>query len=116
MASEREKLFEAILDSIPYKIVFVDTDFVIRFMDKTAKHHYYGMRGYRDLEGKSIFACHNEKSAERIKEAVEKLKDHKNQIYLGVSPENERFYINPVRDENGELIGFFERFEMNLQK
>ena len=91
MASEREKLFEAILDSIPYKIVFMDTDFVIRFMNKTAKHHYYGMRGYRDLEGKSIFACHNEKSAER-------------------------FYINPVRDENGELIGFFERFEMNLQK
>ena len=37
MASEREKMFEAILDSIPYKIVFVDTDFVIRFMNKTAK-------------------------------------------------------------------------------
>ena len=116
MPTEREKMFEAILDSIPYKIVYVDTDFIIRFMNKTAKHHYYGMRGYRDLEGKSIFDCHNPTSVTRIREAVEKLKDHKNQIYLGVTPGNERFYINPVRDENGELIGFFERFEMNLQK
>jgi hypothetical protein len=24
--------------------------------------------------------------------------------------------MNPVRDENGELIGYFERFEMNLEK
>ena len=116
MESEREKMFQAILDSIPYKIVYVDTDYIIRFLNKTAKHHYYGMRGYRDLEGKSIFACHNPKSAEKIREAVEGLKEHKNQIYLGVSPENESFYINPVRDENGELIGFFERYELNLQK
>ena len=48
--------------------------------------------------------------------AVEKLKNHGNEIYLGVSVRNERKYINPVRNEKGELIGYFERFEMNLQK
>ena len=48
--------------------------------------------------------------------AVEKLRNHGNEIYLGVSVYNERKYINPVRNEKGELIGYFERFERNLQK
>ena len=48
--------------------------------------------------------------------AVEKLKNHGNEIFLGVSVYNERKYINPVRNEKGELIGYFERFERNMQK
>lgn len=42
--------------------------------------------------------------------------DHANEVFLGVSVCNHRIYINPVRDENGELVGYFERFEMNIQK
>jgi len=113
---DKLKMLECILDSYPYKVVFVDTDFIIRYMNRAAKYHYYTQRGYKNLEGNSIFCCHNENSVEKIKMAVEKLKNHGNDIYLGVSPENQRFYINAVRDENGELIGFFERFELNLQK
>ena len=103
----REEMMACILDSVPYRIVFVDTDHIIRYMNREAKHHYYAVRGYGDLIGKSIFECHS---------AVEKLKNHGNEIYLGVSVYNERKYINPVRDENGVLIGYFERFERNLQK
>lgn len=112
----REEMFEAILDSIPYRIVFVDTDHIIRFLNKEARHHYYGVRGYGELVGKSIFECHSEKSREMLIAAVEKLRNHGNEIYLGVSVYNERKYINPVRNEKGELIGYFERFERNLQK
>ena len=112
----REEMFAYILDSVPYRVVFVDTDHIIRYMNKEAKHHYYDVRGYRDLVGKSIFECHNEKSKEALIAAVEKLKNHGNEIYLGVSVTNERKYINPVRDENGNLIGYFERFERNMQK
>ena len=54
-------------------------------------------------------------SAEELA-AVEKLKNHGNEIFLGVSVYNERKYINPVRNEKGELIGYFERFERNMQK
>ncbi len=109
-------MFEAILDSIPYRIVFVDTDHIIRFLNKEARHHYYDVRGYGELVGKSIFECHSEKSREMLIAAVEKLRNHGNEIYLGVSVYNERKYINPVRNEKGELIGYFERFERNLQK
>lgn len=112
----REEMFEAILDSIPYRIVFVDTDHIIRYLNKEARHHYYDVRGYDELVGKSIFACHSEKSKEMLIAAVEKLRNHGNEIYLGVSVYNERKYINPVRNEKGELIGYFERFERNLQK
>ena len=112
----REEMFEAILDSIPYRIVFVDTDHIIRFLNKEARHHYYDVRGYGELVGKSIFECHSEKSREMLIAAVEKLRNHGNEIYLGVSVYNERKYINPVRNEKGELTGYFERFERNLQK
>ena len=112
----REEMFEAILDSIPYRIVFVDTDHIIRFLNKEARHHYYDVRGYGELVGKSIFECHSEKSREMLIAAVEKLRNHGNEIYLGVSVYNERKCMNPVRNEKGELIGYFERFERNLQK
>ena len=112
----REETFEAILDSIPYRIAFVDTDHIIRYLNKEARHHYYDVRGYDELVGKSIFECHSEKSKEMLIAAVEKLRNHGNEIYLGVSVYNERKYINPVRNEKGELIGYFERFERNLQK
>ena len=112
----REEMFEAILDSIPYRIVFVDTDHIIRFLNKEARHHYYDVRGYGELVGKSIFECHSEKSREMLIAAVEKLRNHGNEIYLGVSVYNERKYINPVRIEMGELNGYFERFERYLQK
>ena len=110
------KIMSHILDSIPYPILFVDCDHIIQYMNNPAKYHYYTEKGHKDLIGKSLLDCHNEQSRGKIIEAVEKLKDHGNEIFLGVSVKNQRMYINPVRDENGELIGYFERFELNLQK
>jgi len=46
---------------------------------------------------------------------VEKLKDHANEIFLGVGVNNQRIYINPVRGGDGNLVGYFERFELNQQ-
>jgi len=113
---EKEKIANYILDSHPYPIVFVDCDHIIRYMNQMAEYHYYSERGYRDLIGKSIFECHNSQSEEKIRGAIEKLKNHGNEIFLGISVKNQRIYINPVRDENGKFIGYFERFELNLQK
>ena len=116
MDMTNEQMLSYILDSIPYRVVFVDTNHIIRYLNKEARYHYYEVRGFDNLIGKSIFECHNERSKEALIAAVEKLKNHGNEIYLGVSVRNERKYINPVRNEKGELIGYFERFEMNLQK
>lgn len=108
-----DKIPSYILDSIPYPIVFTDTEHIIRYLNSAAKFQYYQMRGYGDLVGKSLFDCHSESSKEKILAAVKKLENHANEMYLGVSVNNQRKYINPVRDENGTLIGYFERFELN---
>jgi DUF438 domain-containing protein len=113
---EREKLLAYILDSYTYPVVFADCDHVIRYLNKNAEYFYYQERGYDDLIGKSLFDCHNDKAKEKIIAAVEKLKNHGMEPYLGVDVKNRRLYIQPVRNENGELIGYIERFEMNVQK
>ena len=113
----KEQITSYIVDAIPYPVVFVDCDHIIRYMNKAAKYHYYEERGYRDLIGKSLFDCHQEeRSKEHIIAAVEKLKKHANEVFLMVGVKNQRIYINPVRDENGELIGYFARYELHLQK
>jgi DUF438 domain-containing protein len=114
---ERETMLSLILDSYPYPILFVDCDHIIRYMNKRAEYHYYQERGYRDLIGKSLFDCHqNPRSEEMIKLSVEILKNHGKEIFLTVNERNERIYIVPVRDKSGDLVGYFERFELNLQK
>jgi DUF438 domain-containing protein len=105
-----------ILDALPFPIVFVDADHTIQFLNRRARFHYYEERGYRDLLGASIFTCHNEKSKERIIGIVEKFKNHGREMFLAVNEKNERVYVTPVRDDGGEFIGYFERFEGNYQK
>jgi DUF438 domain-containing protein len=110
------KLANSILDALPYPVVFADTKHVIRYMNKRARYYYYQERGYKDLIGKSIFVCHGEESRKMIEKMVEKFKQHGREIYLKVNVRNERVYVVPVRDDKGDLLGYFERFEMNLQK
>lgn len=113
---EKMEILEGILNSYPYPIVFVDNEYVIRFMNKNARYHYYEERGYKDLIGKSIFDCHDsEKSIERIKMGYEGIKRNGKEILIGVTTRNQRVYMQGVRNAEGEWIGFIERFELNLQ-
>lgn len=109
-------ILHGILDSYPYPIVFVDTEYIIRYMNRYARYHYYEERGYRDLIGKSLFDCHDtEHAKERIRQGFEKMKRDGKEMFVGVNARNLRIYMQPVRDKSGELIGFFERFEQNLR-
>ena len=105
-----------ILDAIPHPIVFVDLEHVIRYMNKRARFHYYEERGYRDLVGKSLFEYHGQESRKRIEAVVKQFENHKHEMFLKINDRNERIYITPVRDEHGNLVGYFERFEMNFTK
>ena len=44
------------------------------------------------------------------------MKSDGKEVFIGVNARNQRYYMQGVRDEEGNLIGFFERFELNLQK
>ena len=109
-------ILRGILDSYPYPVVFVDCDYIIRYMNRYAKYHYYQERGYQNLIGKSIFECHDKDSSkDRIRAAFEKMKSDGKEMFVGVNARNLRLYMQPVRNGEGQLIGFFERFEMNLR-
>ncbi len=94
-------IMKGILDSYPYPIVFVDDTYTIRFMNRYAEYHYYQERGYGPLLGKSLFDCHNTPAAR--------------ERFVSVNTRNQRIYMQPVRDGEGKLIRFFERFELNLE-
>lgn len=107
------EILKGILDSYPYFIVFVDNDYIIRFMNKNAKENY-SKKG-KELIGKSIFDCHNEKSIEKIKSSYEKIKNTGEDIFVFVNSKNQRVYMQGVKNEKGDWIGFIERFELNLE-
>ncbi len=110
---EEVEILKGILDSYPYPIVFVDNEYIIRFMNKNARE-YHEKKG-RDLIGKSIFDCHHERSIEKIKKYYEEIKVNGKDIFIFVNSKNQRVYMQGVRNEKGEWIGFIERFELNLQ-
>jgi DUF438 domain-containing protein len=105
-----------ILDALAFPVVFVDADHTIRFLNRRARFHYCEERGYRDLVGASIFACHNEQSKERIMGIVEKLKNHGREMLLAVNEKNERVYVTPSAMTKGKFIGYFERFERKFSE
>ena len=68
-------MLRAILDSYSTPIVFVDDQYIIRYMNRYAKYHYHVERGYGELIGHSLFDCHNEDtSRQRIEAAFEGMK------------------------------------------
>lgn len=110
---EELEMYKGILDSYPYFIIFVDNEYRIRFMNKKAQEHYE-QKG-KNLIGKSLFDCHNEKSIEKIKKNYEEIKRSGKDVFIFVNSKNQRVYMQGVKDSKGNWIGFIERFELNLQ-
>lgn len=82
-------------------------DYIIRFLNRFAKYHYYEERGYGDLIGKSIFDCHlTDAAKEKIKMAYEGIKKNGKEVFIGVNTRNQRMYMMGVRNQKGEWIGF----------
>jgi nitrogen-specific signal transduction histidine kinase len=103
----------AILDTINHPIIFVDTDHVIRYLNKPAMKRYYEVRGYSDLIGKSLFDCHNEDSRKHIIALYERLQAGENEIFLKIGKFSEKITVIAVRETDGTLLGYYERFEKN---
>jgi PAS domain S-box-containing protein len=103
--------YEAILNSIDSPIVFVDNDHVIRYLNKSARTQYCEKQGYPDLIGRSLFDCHNSESRMQIRELHGRLERGENEIFLEVNKDGEKVSLVAVRNVQGELLGYYERFE-----
>jgi DUF438 domain-containing protein len=108
----RERLLTLILDSWNKPVVFVDSEHIIQYMNQPAKINY---AKWGDVTGKSIFDCHNKDSCRIIKEIYIQLENGAEEIMFKDSIKH-RVYIRAVRDENGNLIGYYERYEPPVVK
>jgi DUF438 domain-containing protein len=104
---DRSELLELFMDSLKHHFVFVDTEHVIRYMNKPAVERY---KGKPAKVGMSIFACHKEESQQIILNVVEAFKEGEDEKMI-FNSEDHRTFMRAVRDRDGNLIGYYERFE-----
>ena len=103
------KLFKSILEQDTAPIVVCDLEHTIVYMNPSAKERYH-----KDLTGASIKDCHPPKANEMIDKVVAWFKESKdnNIIYTYHNEkENKDVYMVALRDDDGELIGYYEKHE-----
>ena len=104
-----DKLFKSILEQDTAPIVVCDANSVIVYMNPSAIERYH-----RDLTGSNLKDCHNAKSNEMIEKVLEWFKASKenNIIYTYHNEkENKDVYMVALRDDDGTLIGYYEKHE-----
>lgn len=103
------KLLKSILDQDRAPVVVCDMDSVIRYMNPASIAYYR-----RDLTGASLINCHNPASCEKIRRVLawfSESTDH-NLVYTAYDQgENKDIYMVALRDEAGNLIGYYEKHE-----
>ena len=100
---------KSIIDSDEAPIVVCDINHTVVYMNPAAKARYH-----TDLTGKSIKVCHNAESNEKIVAVINWFLQSRenNKVYTSRNDkENKDVYMIALRDERGELIGYYEKHE-----
>jgi PAS domain-containing protein len=105
--------FKSIIEQDRNAVVICNLDHEIIYMNPAAMLRY-AKSGGSNLIGKSLIDCHNAKSKERIEQVIawfQESKEH-NIIYTFYSEkENMDVYMVALRDDEGTLIGYYEKHE-----
>ncbi len=101
------KTMSYILDSLIEPVLFADTKHIIRYMNKAAIEYYDdGIK----LIATNLLDCHNQKSRQMMVEILAEM--HKG-LDEKIITDNEKYriYMRVVRDGDGLVIGYYERYE-----
>ena len=104
-----EKLFKSILEQDRAPIVVCDMESTVVYMNSSAIERYKV-----DLTGKSIKHCHPAEANARIDQVLEWFKASRdnNIVYtFRNDEENKDVYMVALRDDCGNLIGYYEKHE-----
>lgn len=107
------KYFKSIIDEDRCAVVICDLEHTIIYMNPVACERY-AKYGGAALTGKSLLDCHNAKSGELILKVInwfEADKSHNRMYTYYNEKENKDVYMVALRDEEGELIGYYEKHE-----
>jgi PAS domain-containing protein len=97
----------AILDSLRDPVLVAGPDHVICYMNRAAMAHYEEGAG---LIGRSLLECHNAQSQQMIHEIWEAMHDGLEEQLI-TDGEKTRIFMRAVRSPDGELLGYYERYE-----
>ncbi len=105
--------FKSIVDQDETQIVICDLNHVIIYMNPAAIRAYEN-RGGATLIGRSLLDCHNPESCEKILKTVDwfaSAHDHNKIFTTHNDKENKDVYMVALRDDSGNLIGYYEKHE-----
>jgi len=105
--------FKSIVDQDDAPIVVCDTMHIVVYMNPAAIEHY-NERGGAGIIGLHIFDCHSGKSNEIIRKVVDWFaasKDNNKVHTFYNNLQNKDVYMVALRDDEGELIGYYEKHE-----
>jgi PAS domain-containing protein len=98
----------AILDSLKDPVLVADTEHVTRYMNKAAIAYYEEGEA---LIGRSLLDCHNEQSQQTMVDILAAMQADGLEEQLITDNEKHRIYMRAVRDANGVVLGYYERYE-----
>lgn len=100
-------LMAAILDSLKDPILVADVEHVTRYMNKAAIAYYDEGEA---LIGRSLLDCHNERSQQMMIEILAEMHNGLEERLITDNDEH-RIYMRVVRDADGKVLGYYERYE-----
>ena len=99
--------FKSVLEQDTAPVVICDLEHTVVYMNPASISRYH-----TDLTGKSLKACHNADSNAKIDRVVAWFAESKNNNIVYTSrndKENKDVYMVALRDDNGTLIGYYEK-------
>ena len=97
-----------ISDSLEAPILVADTEHITRYMNKAAISYYEDGEA---LLGTSLLDCHNEQSQQMMVDILAEMQEEGIEERLITDNEKHRIYMRAVRDPEGRVLGYYERYE-----
>lgn len=110
---ELAQYFKSVVDEDRCAVVICDINHKIIYMNPAACERY-SKRGGAALVGKNLLDCHNSQSNELIQKVFKwfQASQSNNRVYTYHNEkENKDVYMVALRDEQGQLIGYYEKHE-----
>ena len=104
----KPEVIEAMLDSIPIEISFVDENDEVKYFNKNGDRIFPRPRS---IVGKKVQQCHPQKSVHKVLQILEAFKNgKKDAAEFWINLKGRQIYIRyfPVRDKDGKYLGTLE--------
>jgi len=104
----KPEVIEAMLDSMPIEISFVDENDEVKYFNKNGDRVFPRPRS---IVGKKVQQCHPQKSVHKVLQILEAFKNGKKDVAeFWINLKGRQIYIRyfPVRDKDGKYLGTLE--------